>query len=84
MEEDIEEATKFEVHITRDLSQMEEFIKKFMGDPTALQQVDEAFDATVHKNENLCDIENFSYLKGYLGGAAEKCLVCLKTSSRRI
>ena len=108
MEEGIEEATAVEVYITRDISQIEGFvkkysvaeedrkreveylnftgntkpgvnlpkicIKKFMGDPTACQQFDETFDATVHKNENLSGIEKFSYLKGYLGGAAEKCL----------
>ena len=30
--------------------------------------------ATVHKNSQLSNIEKFSYLKGYLGGEAEKCV----------
>ena len=49
-------------------------IKKFTGDPTTWQQFLETFIATVHNNSNLSDIEKFSYLKGYLGGEAEKCV----------
>ena len=50
-------------------------IKKFFGDPTSWQQFYETYEATVHKNEKISDIEKFSYfLKGYLTGAAEKCV----------
>ena len=49
-------------------------IKKFTGDPVLWKEFEEIFDATVHSNSKLSDIEKFSYLKGYLGGAAERCI----------
>ena len=49
-------------------------IKKFSGDPVAWKQFEEIFNATVHSNSKLTDIEKFSYLKGYLCGTAEKCI----------
>ena len=49
-------------------------IKKFIGDPITWRQFEETFDATVNQNKYLTDIEKFSYLKGYLSGAAEKCI----------
>ena len=57
------------------------FIKKFYGDPTTWQQFFEMFEATVHINESLSNIEKFSYLKGYLGGAAENCIDGLTLSN---
>ena len=39
------------------------------------------FEATVRKNESLSGIEEFSYLKGYLGGTAEKCIKGLPLSN---
>ena len=56
-------------------------IKKFCGDPTVWQQFHETFEATVHRNERISDIEKFSYLKGYLTGAAEKCIEGLSLSN---
>ena len=56
-------------------------IKKFSGDPTAWQQFQETFEATVDKNQKLSAIEKFSYLKGYLAGAAEKCIEGLSLSN---
>lgn len=50
------------------------FIKTFTGEPTSWQQFHDTFLATVHKNSQLSNIEKFSYLKGYLGGEAEKCV----------
>ena len=52
-------------------------IKKFYGDPTLWQQFYETFEATVHNNRALSCIEKFSYLKGYLGAAAEKSIEVL-------
>ena len=49
-------------------------IKKFTGDATAWQQFNETFSATVDCNDSLSDVEKFSYLKGLLGGEAEKCV----------
>ena len=49
-------------------------IKEFKGDPTKWQEFSDIFDATIEKNERLSEIEKFSYLKGNLGGAAEKCI----------
>ena len=57
------------------------YIKKFSGDPTAWQQFFETFNATVHKNDKISNIEKFSYLKGYLTGAAEKCIEGLSLSN---
>ena len=49
-------------------------IKKFYGDPVAWQQFEEIFNATVHQSKSLAAVEEFSYLKGYLTGPAEKCI----------
>ena len=49
-------------------------IKKFIGDPTMWQQFHETFQAPVHQNESLSDVEKFTYLQGFLGGYAEKCI----------
>ena len=49
-------------------------IKKFLGDPTMWRTFSEIFDATVNQDDTLSDIEKFSFLKGYLGGEAEKCV----------
>ena len=57
------------------------FIKKFYGDPISWQQFYETFEATVHKNDSLSGIEKFSYLKGYLGGAAEKSIEGFKLTN---
>ena len=46
--------------------------KKFNGEPINWQQFSDTFDATVHKNETLSDIEKFTYLKGYVEGPAAK------------
>ena len=50
------------------------FIKKFSGDQLHWQQFENTFDATITKNENISDIEKFSYLRGYVCGEAEKCI----------
>ena len=49
-------------------------IKRFNGDATLWCQFFDTFEATIHKNPALSDVEKFSYLKGYLGGAAERCI----------
>ena len=49
-------------------------IKKFTGDPTCWQQFSELFEASVGSRSDLSDIEKFSYLKGNIGGDAEKCI----------
>ena len=49
-------------------------VKKFTGDSTFWQQFWDTFEATVHENEILSEIEESSYLKGFLGGAAERCI----------
>ena len=38
-------------------------MKKFFGEPVLWQQFQETFEATVHNNTSLSDIEKFSYLK---------------------
>ena len=50
------------------------FIKKFNGDPINWQQFSDTFEATVHKNESLSNIEKFTYLKGYIEGPAAQCI----------
>ena len=50
------------------------FIKKFYGDPIAWQQFKDSFEATINSNENLTEVEKFSYLKSYLSGGAEKTI----------
>ena len=49
-------------------------IKKFNGDPINWQQFSDTFEATVHKNESLSNIEKFTYLKGYIEGPAAQCI----------
>ena len=49
-------------------------VKGFTGEPTDWQQFSETFKATVGTNTNISNIEKFSYLKGYLGGEAAKCI----------
>ena len=56
-------------------------VKKFSGDPVAWQEFEEIFNATVHQNPNLTDVEKFSYLKGYLIGPADKCIEGLPLSN---
>ena len=48
--------------------------KKFHGDPTKWQHFYDTFHAAVHSNPDLNNIEKFTYLAGYLKGAAEKCI----------
>ena len=107
MEEDMEEATNFELKVKTRVFQIEDFlatlgqkekldgssgierkerdglagvklpkihIKKFSGEPTEWQQFLDTFSATVHRNTRISKIEKFSYLTGFLGGAAEKCI----------
>ena len=45
-----------------------------IGEPTEWHQFSDTFKATIEANTSLSNIENFSYLKGYLGGIAEKCI----------
>ena len=48
--------------------------KKFSGEPTAWREFYETFDATVNRSRNISAVEKFSYLKGYVCGAAEKSI----------
>ena len=50
------------------------FIKRFTGEPTEWQQFSDTFKATIDVNTSISKIEKFSYLEGYLGGVAEKCI----------
>ena len=50
------------------------FIKRFTGEPTEWEQFSDTFQATIDAKSSLSDIEKFSYLKDYLGDAAEKCI----------
>ena len=49
-------------------------IKRFTGETTEWQQFYDTFKATVDANRKISDVEKFSYLKGFIGGAAEKCI----------
>ena len=59
------------IHENVTLSSIE---KCFTAIQTLGQQFYETFEATIHENVTLSNIEKFSYLKGYLGGATEKCI----------
>ena len=48
------------------------FIKKLYGDATVWQQFKVTFETAVNTNENISDVERFTYLRSYLGGEAEK------------
>ena len=110
IDEDVEEATLFEITVRRSVAGLIHFlekppietkpiaksegsiaetkkgslvsgvklpkihIKKFAGEPTEWQQFFDTFKATVDDNRTLSNIEKFTYLKGYLAGAAERCI----------
>ena len=38
------------------------------------QQFYDAFEASIDKNENLSNVQKFTYLQGYLEGPALKCI----------
>ena len=46
-------------------------IKKFKGDPTGWKTFSESFNAAVHSNKDLSDIEKMNFLLTYLEGEAE-------------
>ena len=61
-------------------------IKKFNGDPINWQQFSDTFEATVHKNESLSNIEKFTYLKGILKGQLHNVLkesCCLMITTKK-
>ena len=49
-------------------------IKKFYGDPVQWQQFFDIFNATITENRSLSEVEKFTYLRGMLGGEAERCI----------
>ena len=49
-------------------------VNKFGGDPTYWPEFFDTFNVAVHENENLSDMERFTYLKGYLFGEAARCI----------
>ena len=50
-------------------------------DATVCQQFKDTFETEVNTNENISDVETFTYLRSYLGGEAEKCIDGLSLSS---
>ena len=55
-------------------------IKKFSGEPTDFQSFYDSFQAAVHQNESLKDIEKFTYLRSLLGGGASRAIEGLAIS----
>ena len=49
-------------------------LKKFSGNPIMWQQFYDTFEAAINKNENLSNVQKFTYLQGYLEGPALKCI----------
>ncbi|KAL1448490.1 hypothetical protein WDU94_002724 [Cyamophila willieti] len=49
-------------------------IPSFEGDPTTFQTWKGLFDQLIHSNDQLSDIEKFSYLKSFLKGPALACV----------
>ena len=49
-------------------------IKKFYGDPIFWEQFIDTFEAAIGNNNTISNIQKFTYLRGYLGGEAEKCI----------
>ena len=49
-------------------------IKKFDGDPTKWKSFIESFDAAVHTNSSLTDIEKMNFLINYIEGEAENVI----------
>ena len=56
-------------------------VKRFYGDPTNWPEFIDTFNVAIHENTELSPIEKFTYLKGYIGGEAEKSLEGLKLTS---
>ena len=56
-------------------------IKKFNGDPTRWKSFIESFDAAVHANEALTDIEKMNFLVNYVENEAENVIEGLMLSN---
>lgn len=56
-------------------------MKKYGGDPIAWPEFFETFRISIHENEDLTDIERFTYLKGYVFGEAANCIQGLPLTS---
>ena len=56
-------------------------VKKYYGNPTGWSEFRDTFEVAVNGNNDLSQIEKFTYLKGYIGGDAEKCLEGLKLNA---
>ena len=49
-------------------------MKTFSGDPLEWMTFKETFEATVDSNDNISDIEKFTYLQGFLKDVAGQCI----------
>ena len=49
-------------------------VKKFCGDPTLWPEFLDTFNVVINENNDLSDIERFTYLKGYVPGEAARCI----------
>ena len=56
-------------------------IKNFHGDPTEWTSFFDCFEAAVHSNEHLSNVEKMTYLKNYVRGEAELAIKGLKLSN---
>ena len=56
-------------------------LKKFSGNPIMWQQFYDTFEAAINKNENLSNVQKFTYLQGYLEGPALKCIEGMTSSN---
>jgi hypothetical protein len=56
-------------------------IKKFQGKHSEYQTFGESFDAAVHSNESLSDIEKLNYLRSFLEGSASATIAGLSLTN---
>ena len=56
-------------------------IKNFHGDPTEWTSFWDCFEAAIHKNEHLSDVERMNYLRNYLRGEAEVTIKGLRLTN---
>ena len=49
-------------------------VKNFSGNPIMCRQFYDTFEAAIDKNENLSNVQKFTYLQRYLEGRAVKCI----------
>ena len=50
-------------------------LQKFDGDILRWKQFEESFEAAVHKNERISNVEKFTYLLGYLEKAPQQAVL---------